>query len=178
MYLAETIQSFNLTLLPQQKEAILNCMEAQNYYLIQGPPGTGKSFILGIIMLEEVFDLKHNVIVIGPNHMSINNALEQFVKLVPSYSVLVKKVGQSYNAPTIKVAYEGKEYGIENVPRLNVNWARNISTQHNLNWVIGLTPHSLYTSRARTLDCDTLIIDEAGQMTIPLALMGMIKAKK
>ena len=42
----------------------------------------------------------------------------------------------------------------------------------------GLTPHSLYTSRARGLQCDTLIIDEAGQMTIPLALMGMIKAKK
>lgn len=152
-------------------------MEAQDYYLIQGPPGTGKSFILGIIMLEEVFDLKHNVIVIGPNHMSINNALGQFVKLIPSYSVLVKKVGQSYNAPTIKVEYEGKEYGIENVPRL-YNWARELNTKLNYNWLIGLTPHSLYTSRAKTLDCDTLIIDEAGQMTIPLALMGMIKAKK
>ena len=44
--------------------------------------------------------------------------------------------------------------------------------------MIGLTPHCLYTSRARGLECDTLIIDEAGQMTIPLALMGMIKAKK
>ena len=45
-------------------------------------------------------------------------------------------------------------------------------------WIIGLTPHSLYTSRAEHLKCDTLIIDEAGQMAIPLALMGMIRAKK
>ena len=45
-------------------------------------------------------------------------------------------------------------------------------------WMIGLTPHSLYTSRAEHLKCDTLIIDEAGQMAIPLALMGMIRAKK
>lgn len=45
-------------------------------------------------------------------------------------------------------------------------------------WIIGLTPHSLYTSRARHLECDTLIIDEAGQVPIPLGLMGMIKAKK
>jgi superfamily I DNA and/or RNA helicase len=44
--------------------------------------------------------------------------------------------------------------------------------------VFGLTSHSLYTRRAQGLECDTLIIDEAGQMTIPLALMGMIKAKK
>jgi superfamily I DNA and/or RNA helicase len=153
-------------------------MQAKDYYLIQGPPGTGKSFVLGIIMLEEIFDLNHNVIVIGPNHMAINNAMEQFVKLSPDFCSLVTKVGQAYNAPTIKVTYEDKELGIVNVPRLNISWAKEVNTKHNLNWLIGLTPHCLYTSRARGLECDTLIIDEAGQMTIPLALMGMIKAKK
>lgn len=170
--------SKGLTLLSKQKEAILNCMQAQNYYLIQGPPGTGKSFVLGIVMVEEIFFLKHNVIVIGPNHMAINNAMGQFVKLVPPYSTLAIKVGQAYNAPTIKVTYEGKEYGIINVSHLNILWAKTFSSEYYLNWLIGLTPHSLYTSRARGLECDTLIIDEAGQMTIPLALMGMIKAKK
>ena len=177
-YLAETVNSFKLSLLPKQKEAILKCMQAKDYYLIQGPPGTGKSFVLGIIMLEEILDLKHNVIVIGPNHMAINNAMEQFVKLLPAYSVLVTKVGQTYNAPALKVFYEDKEYSIENVMRLNVSWAKELYPKHNLNWLIGLTPHCLYTSRARGLECDTLIIDEAGQMSIPLALMGMIKAKK
>lgn len=44
--------------------------------------------------------------------------------------------------------------------------------------VVGMTPHSFYTSRGREMKCDTLIVDEAGQMTIPLALMGMLKAKK
>ena len=81
-FLAETESSFKLSLLPKQKEAILNSMQAKDYYLIQGPPGTGKSFVLGIIMLEEIFDLKHNVIVIGPNHMAINNAMVQLLKLV------------------------------------------------------------------------------------------------
>lgn len=176
--LKETKESLNLTLLPKQEEAILKCMQAKDYYLVQGPPGTGKSFVLGIIMLEELFDLKHNVIVIGPNHMAINNAMEQFVKLAPPYAVLATKVGQKYNAPTIKVKYEDKEYKIENVSHLNVNWAMNLNSQHNLNWLIGLTPHCLYTSRARGLECDTLIIDEAGQMTIPLVLMGLIKTKK
>lgn len=177
-WLEETIESFKLSLLPKQEEAILNCMQAKDYYLIQGPPGTGKSFVLGIIMIEELLDLKHNVIVIGPNHMAINNALSQFVKLVPACCGMVAKVGQSYNAPTIKVKCEDEERGIANFQRLNVSKTLEYNAENNSNWLIGLTPHCLYTSRARGLECDTLIIDEAGQMTIPLALMGMIKAKK
>ncbi|MGM9797594.1 MAG: DEAD/DEAH box helicase [Parabacteroides sp.] len=176
--LEDTIKTFNLSLLPKQKEAVLKCMEAKDYYLVQGPPGTGKSYVLGLIMLEEVFDLKHNVIVIGPNHMAINNAMGQFLKFMPRCNGLLTKVGQSYNAPTIKVKCEEEEYGIPNVQRLNVQWAQTFNSKHNMYWIIGLTPHCLYTSRARGLECDTLIIDEAGQMTIPLALMGMIKAKK
>lgn len=176
--LKETETSFGLELLPKQREAVKNSMMAKDYYLIQGPPGTGKSFVLGIIMLEEIFDLKHNVIVIGPNHMAINNAMGQFIKLAPFYCPLCTKVGQFYNAPRLKVTIQEKDYELENVARLNVSWARRLNSEQHLNWLIGLTPHALYTSRARGLDCDTLIIDEAGQMTIPLALMGMIKAKK
>jgi AAA ATPase len=175
-FLAETESCFKMSLLPKQKEAILNSMQAKDYYLIQGPPGTGKSFVLGIIMLEEIFDLKHNVIVIGPNHMAINNAMVQLLKLFPQ--CLILKVGQSYNAPTSKVLSDGEEYGITNILRLNVDGLNEIAKERNSNWLVGLTPHCLYTSRARDLECDTLIIDEAGQMTIPLALMGMIKAKK
>lgn len=177
-WLKETENSFGLELLSKQREAIKNSMMAKDYYLIQGPPGTGKSFVLGIIVLEEMFDLKHNVIVIGPNHMAINNVMGQFIKLAPFYCPLCTKVGQFYNAPRIKVTIQEKDYELENVARLNVSWARQLNSEQHLNWLIGLTPHALYTSRARGLDCDTLIIDEAGQMTIPLALMGMIKAKK
>ena len=176
--LKETENAFKLKLLPKQREAIINSMTAKDYYLIQGPPGTGKSFVLGVIILEELFDLKHNVIVIGPNHLAINNAMGQILKLMPGYSCLYTKIGQFYNAPGIKVESDGKEHQILNVTHINVSAMRKLYSEHNLNWLIGLTPHALYTSRARGLECDTLIIDEAGQMSIPLALMGMIKAKK
>ena len=172
--LDDTIKNFKLDLLPRQKEAILNSMSAKDYYLIQGPPGTGKSFVLALIMLEEIAYFNHKVVVIGPNHMAINNALGQVLKTAPLYSPIVYKVGQSYNAPKHKVVFDDKEYRIENIQRLNSYNANNAENP----WIIGLTPHSLYTSRGRDLECDTLIIDEAGQMTIPLALMGMIKAKK
>lgn len=101
-FLKETIENLQLSLLPRQKEVILKCMQAKDYYLIQGPPGTGKSLVLGIIMYEELFCLNHNVVVIAPNHMAINNALAQIVKLAPSGIDFVLKVGQAYNAPSVK----------------------------------------------------------------------------
>lgn len=177
-FLKETLTALNLSLLPKQEEAILNCMQAKNYYLIQGPPGTGKSFVLGIVILEELFDLKHNVIVTGPNHMAINNAMGQFLKFVPQYSGVAVKVGQAYNAPTKKVKYKGEDHCIQNLLRIDCNSVKYYNRKYHQNLLIGLTPYCLYTSRARGLKCDTLIIDEAGQMTTPLALMAMIKAKK
>lgn len=172
--LEDTIKNFKLNLLPRQREAIINCMAAEDYYLVQGPPGTGKSFVLSFIILEEIAYFNRKVIVVGPNHLAINNTLIQVAKNCPSYIPNVLKVGQTYNMPDFKMIEDGKEMKIENILRLNTTAASNSGFA----WVIGLTPHCLYTSRARGLECDTLIIDEAGQMTIPLALMGMIKAKK
>lgn len=173
--LDDTIKNFNLSLLPKQREAILNSMSADDYYLIQGPPGTGKSFVLSFIILEEIAYLNHKVIVIGPNHMAINNALIQVAKNCPGYISSILKIGKPYQAPNFKIMVDDDtEIEIQNGFKLNTTLAK----QSEYSWVIGLTPHSLYTSKARGLECDTLIIDEAGQMTIPLALMGMIKAKK
>ena len=172
--LDDTCTNFKLNLLPNQRDAILKSMASKDYYLVQGPPGTGKSFVLSVIILEEIAYFNHKVIVIGPNHMAINNTLEQALKLAPPYSQVFFKVGQSYNAPSYISTYEGKEYKIENNFRIDSTKANTA----NFPWLIGLTPHCLYTSRAEYLKCDTLIIDEAGQMTIPLVLMGIIKAKK
>lgn len=168
----DTCKNYNIKLLEKQREAIINSMAAKDYFLIQGPPGTGKSFVLAWIILEEACYFNRKVIVIGPNHMAINNALLQVVKQCPGINLY--KVGQTFNAPKQVIKSEGKEYSIENINRINVQFLNNYEGR----WMVGLTPHSLYTSRADFLECDTLIIDEAGQMTIPLALMGMIRAKK
>ena len=171
----DTAKNYGFDLLPSQREAIINCMSAKDYFLIQGPPGTGKSFVLAFIIIEEMYYLHHKVIVIGPNHMAINNTLEQCLKSFPTFSPGMFKVGQRYNAPTKTVHKDGEDYKI-----INFHHHPYIDTFNTIeeSWLVGLTPHSLYSSRATGLKCDTLIIDEAGQMTIPLALMGMIKAKK
>ena len=172
--LEDTIKNYHLSLLPCQKDAILNSMSTTNYYLIQGPPGTGKSFVLGLIILEELLYFERKVAIIGPNHMAINNAMGQVLKIIPKASAIFIKIGQSFNKPQEKVHVEDTEFEISNIPYLNVGLAN--SFEHPM--LYGLTPHALYTNRGRDLEFDTLIIDEAGQMTIPLALMGMVKAKK
>lgn len=166
--------SFKLDLMPKQKEAVLNSMAAKDYYLIQGPPGTGKSFVLGLIMMEEIVYFNHMVVLIGPNHLAINNALGQVLKLYPGMLGSTIKVGQPYNAPDIVISKNGEEFKIDNIQRLNVEYINSLEQP----LLIGLTPHSLYSSRANGLKCDTLVIDEAGQMSIPLALMGMVRAEK
>lgn len=171
--LEDTVKNFGLSLLPRQKEAVIRSMSSTNYYLIQGPPGTGKSFVLGLVILEELLYFRHKVAIVGPNHMAINNALETVLRLIPTFDLMLK-IGQSFNAPTGKVASEGRIYVISNLQYLNVDGANSLDPPI----LYGLTPHSLYTRRARDLEFDVLIIDEAGQMTIPLALMGMVKVKK
>lgn len=170
----DTIKNFGLNLQDSQKEAIIKSLAAEDYYLIQGPPGTGKSFVLSYIILEEMLYHKHKVIVVGPNHLAINNALINVLKNGPFAHNILIKVGPTYNAPNCVVPYKGESVGI--LKWIGVNAYAMMNSENP--WCVGLTPHSLYTSKARDLECDTLIIDEAGQMTIPLALMGMIKAKK
>ena len=174
--LDDTCEQFNIKLLPAQRMSIINSLAAKDYYLIQGPPGTGKSYVLGLTVIEETLFKTHKVIIIGPNHMAINNTLQQvykFAKLVGLFPMPnLIKVGQSYNRPVLKD--EEGNFLIDNINRLNVNY---FNTFEGI-WVLGLTPHSLYTSRAESLKCDTLIVDEAGQMTIPLGLMGLIRANK
>ena len=175
--LDETLETFKLKLLPNQRDAVLNSMSAIDYYLIQGPPGTGKSFVLSLIIFEEIAYFHHKVIVIGPNHMAINNTLIQVLKQFPGYSSFLIKVGQLYHAPKLKVEFKGEDCQIFNALFIMQNFIPKFNKDEE-GWIVGLTPHSLYSSRARGLKCDTLIIDEAGQMTTPLALMGIVKAKK
>lgn len=97
---------------------MIKSLAAKDYYLIQGPPGTGKSFVLGLIIHEEVVKRRHKVIVTGPNHLAVNNALIKALELYPQGRYI--KVGQKYNEVTTKVRSQDKEYGVENLSYADV----------------------------------------------------------
>ncbi len=176
--LDDTCRELNWRFTAAQRQAVERSMAASDYYLIQGPPGTGKSHVLGAVILQELVRHNRHVMVTGPNHMAVNNLLAHVVNAMPQIAGQVLKVGQYYNAPApVSLGPDDPEVEINNLEALG-----NENVQHlnglECGWLVGSTVHSLYTKRCRGLQVDVLIIDEAGQMSVPLALMGMIQAPK
>lgn len=168
------LDDYGISFTDKQYEAVVRAVTADDYFLIQGPPGTGKSFVLAVIILEELLYFHRKVAVVGPNHLAINNALKQVLRLSPDLQSQIIKVGPFVNARGLSVEVEGREVEMLRAPRVNSA----VRNRDNEPVLYGFTSFALYTSRARDLEFDTLIIDEAGQMTVPNALMAMLPARK
>lgn len=175
----DTEKNFGLNLTNNQREAIAKAMAAEDYYLIQGPPGTGKTFVIALLLIELMVYKKERVAVSGPNHLAINNVLSKLCSTHNGLQGVTLKIGQEFN--TLGLEY----YDCNNEPRAVHNLERLTDISSINNWqhdevgiVVGCTPFHMHTSRAGGLKVDTLIIDEAGQMNIGLALMAMSCAKR
>lgn len=142
--LDDTLRNYELSCTPRQREAILRSMSAEDYYLIQGPPGTGKSFILAVIILEELLYFNRKVVLVGPNHLAINNALKQVLKLAPGIAERIVKVGALYNARDLSITIDDQPITTARIPRLNVSAVNRFEDY----LLMGLTPYTLFTSRA------------------------------
>lgn len=175
-----------------QNVACMNAEKTQDYFLVQGPPGTGKSHVLALRLMDEVSSCK-KIVLVGPTHMAVNNALLKVAELLVRYfgaeygrkivPNIIFKCGQSYNAKNLSVkGTDGDDIQIKNIQYLNVGafneWVDKDGNPLKMGWVIGMTPYSLQSRRARGLNFDVLFVDEAGQLTIPIALMAMVKEHK
>lgn len=170
-----TIESeLGKTLLDIQREAIARALASQDYYMLQGPPGTGKSFVLAIIAAILAFKFGQRVCIAGPNYMAINNALVKIGELVPQCVSRLLKVGYPYQTTGLAFTANGESYTIQNISGYldapKVNELKGL--------VMGMTPYTFYSSRAAGIKFDTVIIDEAGQMSVPVAMMAAINCDK
>ena len=185
-------EDFGVKLNSNQIEAFIHAEHAEDYFLIQGPPGSGKSFLSSLILLYLFASQKKRIVVVGPTHMAINNALvkiaEAFLRVCSANDAgknLVKncmlKVGQSYNAKGLFVtAPDGEVIKIANHNNAPVGLLNNFCDDDGvaLPWIVGMTSYSLQSKRARGLKYDILFVDEAGQLTIPIAWMAMVEPTK
>ncbi len=150
-----------------QEEAFRKAYAAKNYYLVQGPPGTGKTRVLSQLA-RQLASEGERVLVTAFTHRAINNALRTIGEKT-MYPHLIK-IGQYQYADDLS-------WGAWQVPNYE-HLSRSPYRPTTPGVIIGSTVFSLYTSRLKEMAFDTVIFDEAGQVTLPLALAGMLPAKR
>lgn len=140
----------------RQAEAVGMALGAEHIACIQGPPGTGKTRALALIA-ERLVARGERVFMTSHTHMAINNALNKIA---------------ARGVPTVKVA--GSREGLA----ANVAYVEDLANWEGLpvegGYVVGATPFAT-CNRLEAYSFDTVIFDEASQITLPLALMAMRK---
>ncbi|MBT3322915.1 MAG: AAA family ATPase [Anaerolineae bacterium] len=145
-----------------QVEAVSESYAADLLHLIQGPPGTGKTLVLAHLVKLLIQD-GQRILVTALTHRAINNALNKINKL--DENIPVCKIGTSTSADDLLP---------ENYRSFNSIPSEMLKD----GYVIGATPFSTQTKRLRGVEFDVVLFDEASQVTLPLAIMGMLAGSK
>jgi len=146
----------------RQVEAVELALGADHLACIQGPPGTGKSAVLALVA-RLMCERGDRVFVTSHTHMAINNVLGKIAR----EGVPVAKIGLASQCKGLD----------EEVPRFEriADWdERPARAGH----VVGATPFATCSPRLQGCEFDTVLFDEASQVTVPLALMAMRKARR
>ena len=144
-----------------QAQAIGLAHGALQIACIQGPPGTGKTRVLSLIARLMV-KRGERLLVTSHTHMAINNALNMIL---------------AQGVPTVKIGRQAQRKGLnDGVPcHPDLGAWENRPTD---GYVVGATPFATCNARLENYEFDTIVFDEASQITVPLALMAMRKGKR
>lgn len=152
----------NSSLNESQVEAVAMSYATDLLHLIQGPPGTGKTLMLAHLARLLVGDGRR-VLVTALTHRAIHNALNK-MPLVDE-DIPICKIGGERLAGDLQV------------PNFE-NFSASRFGEINGGYMIGATPFALQTSRLANVEFDVVLFDEASQITLPLAIMGMLAGSK
>lgn len=145
-----------------QVEAVALAYATDLLHLIQGPPGTGKTLMLAHLA-KLLVDDGQRVFVTALTHRAIHNALNKIPKVDDSLPVC--KIGENRHIHDLDV---------QNFETFDQSRFGDLST----GYIIGATPFALQTQRLANVEFDVVLFDEASQVTLPLAIMGMLAGNK
>ncbi|NOJ26098.1 DEAD/DEAH box helicase [Vibrio coralliilyticus] len=145
----------------KQCEAVSYGVASKYVACIQGPPGTGKTKVISLIAKLLVKE-GQRVFLTSHTHMAINNALNKIAE---------------EDVPVIKVCASGGNKALSSKVKSYESGSK-WEERPDGGYVIGATPFATCSDRLENFDFDTVIFDEASQITLPLALMAMRKAKR
>jgi DNA replication ATP-dependent helicase Dna2 len=144
-----------------QQDAVALGVASEYLACIQGPPGTGKTKVIGHIA-KLLVDRGERVLLSSHTHMAINNALNKVA---------------DHGVPVAKIGVKGSDKSLEQSV-LRFSQADDWEARPDKGYVIGATPFATCTDRLSAYEFDTIIFDEASQVTLPLAIMAMRKGKR
>ncbi|RRR68279.1 MAG: hypothetical protein EI684_17805 [Candidatus Viridilinea halotolerans] len=151
----------------QQATAIAEAYASELTYLIQGPPGTGKTLVLA--RLAQLFAQDgERVLISAFTHRAINNALNKLHSLALRHDATP--------VTSIKIGHPARigDLLVENYLTFDASPLPDLTGAY----IVGATPFATRGSRLRGVEFDTVIFDEASQITLPLAIMGMLAARR
>jgi superfamily I DNA and/or RNA helicase len=157
-----------------QNTAVRKALGCSHFSIIQGPPGTGKTYTIAKLCAKLV-EQGLKVFITGPTHTAINNCLIAVAKDLKDKSKIVK-IGEKYQAAEIL-----DNPWITRKTRLSYYSYVGNNNFNQMGFVIGATPFALCFPAAKKLEAwnfDYIIIDEAAQVSMPLALAAMTSGKK
>ena len=171
-YSSSTFQYSQLN--ESQNLAINKSICAENFHLIQGPPGTGKTETIAHIA-KLLVDSGKRVFITAPTHTAINNCLNAISHKVRDKTKVIK-IGEKYQAAEVL----DNEH-LTRFTRLPMEKYGNNPYVSKNGIIIGGTAYSMCypaSKRLNNWEFDVALIDEAAQMSIPLAVSVMSKSDK
>jgi DNA replication ATP-dependent helicase Dna2 len=145
-----------------QAEAVGKALAAEQVVCIQGPPGTGKTRVLALAA-RLLVERGERVLVTSHTHTAINNALNKIAEL---------------GVPLAKVGRHTQTAGLDAAVERAGSFAEWRTRPLQGGYVVGATPFATCTQRLDNCQFDTVIFDEASQVTVPLALMAMRRGER
>lgn len=149
-----------------QAEAIGLAASTDLCHLVQGPPGTGKTFVLAQVVKQRL-ERGERILVCGATHRGIHNALAAVRQSGGPPGVFIGKVGPVTHSETLNAAGIPQAENFHELPFKDSGGE----------YVIGATPFATRGRRLKGVEFDTVVFDEASQVTVPLAIMGMLAGK-
>mgnify|MGYP001340588919 CR=1 FL=1 len=151
----------------QQAEAVAFAYASDLAHLIQGPPGTGKTLVLARLA-QLLAEDGERVLITAFTHRAIGNALNTIHRLALSQDATP--------VTAVKIGHPSRKAGllVENYPTFDESPLPELSGAY----IVGATPFATRSSRLSGVEFDTVIFDEASQITLPLAIMGMLAARR
>lgn len=135
-------------------------MHAENSYVaVQGPPGTGKTY-LGSRVVASLAKAGWKIAVVAQSHTVVENFLEKVHEVDPS--VALGKAPKS---------------GTKGNPVWEVDKAADWASSQEGGFVIGGTSWTMVSAGVVALGLDLMVIDEAGQLSLPMTIATASVAK-